>query len=682
MDDEEWRKQALAAETARVEKLHLETKAAMEEMAISDDEIEMLVSRFKNDEGELDIDLLHQKVQQLLKNKRDSAPNSAAAAARRRNEEAAAKAAEEKQIIEESVKSFHDRNEGAIDDAFDRMEKPVSLIDRCGNMKLKKKHKEELSKWLESGELDTLSVFDRIPIMIAAREASEKLEAACNARNEELRDVGSCTDEIDEFFHDSGHRTTRVLHINKWEQEDGMDIVLQQNSLAHFEWIENEDGRDGERLLLKFYVESLLIWLAQYKFPPALSQKLEVVRNELESRRDQEKKEASGARKNNCRVTNTLNLQDELQSIEVELRKITPLSVVKEEEVWNQSSEQKGESAGKTQIKKTIRVLVPETETVELSLWKLNQLRYLPKELTHFALHPPYIHGDNMTPSLEKDAATAFKELGKKYTDFSGGNPRRDIDAKARMYVEGPGWLMIRFAARRINPAFIEYVSAIFGQDRFKAAPLKTKQRLFSNIKAELKNSRRRLWDSMGGSTIKSQKEFNQRALGMFSAHQRVVLTTACYETCDIVRGSVSCDGQEDMLDSLKTLKSRPVVNGTCFTLMRIKNSHHIDAKSVGGYRDVKVIGVLDVPAGDRTDSMLVEIQLIDKIFLDLKKLMHRPFMIMRGDFGKMPVEAVIHYGQEDEFHSRWDVLTAIVADGATHVGEYAFNAGAAIRGI
>ena len=66
MDDEEWRKQALAAETARVEKLHLETKAAMEEMAISDDEIEMLVSRFENDEGELDIDLLHQKVQQLL----------------------------------------------------------------------------------------------------------------------------------------------------------------------------------------------------------------------------------------------------------------------------------------------------------------------------------------------------------------------------------------------------------------------------------------------------------------------------------------------------------------------------------------------------------------------------------------------------------------------------------------
>ena len=67
MDDEEWRKQALAAETARVEKLHLETKAAMEEMAISDDEIEMLVSRFENDEGELDIDLLHQlKVRDII----------------------------------------------------------------------------------------------------------------------------------------------------------------------------------------------------------------------------------------------------------------------------------------------------------------------------------------------------------------------------------------------------------------------------------------------------------------------------------------------------------------------------------------------------------------------------------------------------------------------------------------
>ena len=48
--------------------------------------------------------------------------------------------------------------------------------------------------------------------------------------------------------------------------------------------------------------------------------------------------------------------------------------------------------------------------------------------------------------------------------------------------------------------------------------------------------------------------------------------------------------------------------------------------------------------------SMLVEIQLIDTVFLDIKLFMHRPYSVGRGDFGAMPVLGlVIHGGIEGE---------------------------------
>ena len=80
---------------------------------------------------------------------------------------------------------------------------------------------------------------------------------------------------------------------------------------------------------------------------------------------------------------------------------------------------------------------------------------------------------------------------------------------------------------------------------------------------------------------------------------------------------------------------------GRHFAAWRIKNTHHPDAvvrrrgsreqavSVVGGYRDVKVLGKFT--ASDL--AMVVEIQVIDTTFLEVKCHMHKPFTIRRGDF-------------------------------------------------
>ena len=53
----------------------------------------------------------------------------------------------------------------------------------------------------------------------------------------------------------------------------------------------------------------------------------------------------------------------------------------------------------------------------------------------------------------------------------------------------------------------------------------------------------------------------------------------------------------------------------------------------VGGYRDVKVLGKFSAKTEDETLAMIVEIQIIDAVFLRVKTFMHKPFTIARGDF-------------------------------------------------
>ena len=91
----------------------------------------------------------------------------------------------------------------------------------------------------------------------------------------------------------------------------------------------------------------------------------------------------------------------------------------------------------------------------------------------------------------------------------------------------------------------------------------------------------------------------------------------------------------------------------------------------MGGYRDVKVIGELTI---GESDSMLVEVQLIDRVFLDIKKFMHRPYSVGRGDFGSMPLLGRVCQGSEREMKEQKDLVTAVVAEGATGIGKKAFD--------
>ena len=72
---------------------------------------------------------------------------------------------------------------------------------------------------------------------------------------------------------------------------------------------------------------------------------------------------------------------------------------------------------------------------------------------------------------------------------------------------------------------------------------------------------------------------------------------------------------------------------GRRFEAWRVKNAHHPDAEVVGGYRDLKVLGKFSAELAEETLSMVVEIQIIDEVFLGVKKHMHKPFAIARGDF-------------------------------------------------
>lgn len=73
--------------------------------------------------------------------------------------------------------------------------------------------------------------------------------------------------------------------------------------------------------------------------------------------------------------------------------------------------------------------------------------------------------------------------------------------------------------------------------------------------------------------------------------------------------------------------------------MWRIKNTHHADAEDMtGGYRDVKVLGKFTARRQrlGLQVSMIVEVQVIDTVYMDIKKYMHKAYAIDRGDFDEV----------------------------------------------
>jgi hypothetical protein len=111
----------------------------------------------------------------------------------------------------------------------------------------------------------------------------------------------------------------------------------------------------------------------------------------------------------------------------------------------------------------------------------------------------------------------------------------------------------------------------------------------------------------------------------------------AYFQLGDAVRGSVRADGGQDMVEIIEKLqKMKNLGSHGKFEAWRIKNTHHADAQDMtGGYRDVKVLGRFEARAKrlGMAISMIVEIQVIDTVYMDIKKFMHKAYAIERGDF-------------------------------------------------
>jgi ankyrin repeat protein len=191
--------------------------------------------------------------------------------------------------------------------------------------------------------------------------------------------------------------------------------------------------------------------------------------------------------------------------------------------------------------------------------------------------------------------------------------------ADDKFHSEVAAHLLVSYG-KLVDPFFQAFMKRIFG-DRVVAGPLKQVSRVLAKIEAD-------------------RPELKDR-----NASDDVETRCATFQICDIVRCTIMCEHAEDMISVVKCLKSPPSASQTAnaatgmLEVWRIKNTHHhgVDiATLVGGYRDVKIIGRYTFPSSDKQAlpiSMLVEVQVLDKVFADVKKYMHRPYSINRGDF-------------------------------------------------
>lgn len=173
--------------------------------------------------------------------------------------------------------------------------------------------------------------------------------------------------------------------------------------------------------------------------------------------------------------------------------------------------------------------------------------------------------------------------------------------------------LLGRYAST-VDGEFQVLMRCLFG-DRFCPAPVKKVARMEAKIQTDLKQEEPDL-----------APMFADPQAAQHDARARAVF----YGLGDLVRGSVVAEGSE-MLDVLRKLRDpEQATDGTRrLDVWRIKNTHHPDAKVVGGYRDIKVLGKLSSGGV----AMVVEVQIIDARFLMVKKYMHKVYAIQRGDF-------------------------------------------------
>eukprot|EP00927_Polykrikos_kofoidii_P002806 TRINITY_DN11120_c0_g1_i4.p1 TRINITY_DN11120_c0_g1~~TRINITY_DN11120_c0_g1_i4.p1 ORF type:complete len:1173 (+),score=234.61 TRINITY_DN11120_c0_g1_i4:233-3751(+) len=249
----------------------------------------------------------------------------------------------------------------------------------------------------------------------------------------------------------------------------------------------------------------------------------------------------------------------------------------------------------------------------ELSTSKLDQRDACPSELWEWLEDLPDGCFDRLRLVFK-----AFKDASvvRNVAEFSNYLIENDLTQDSALFAKASAHLLVGYA-KAVDDHFANFMKETFG-NRFKRAPVKKLKRIFAKMLAD-----------------------EPRLADDDQAAESLELRSAYFDLGDLVRGSVRAQGAWEMSETIAKLRS--IGKGTRnmdykFEAWRIKNTHHHDsAETTGGYRDVKVLGRFTAPyektERDLPISMIVEVQVIDSVFMDVKKFMHKAYSIARGDF-------------------------------------------------
>merc|ERR1712232_165431 len=215
------------------------------------------------------------------------------------------------------------------------------------------------------------------------------------------------------------------------------------------------------------------------------------------------------------------------------------------------------------------------------------------------------------------DAFEAFKATGAvTSTDtFRDFLVAQEMTIDYVFHVRASAHLSVGYA-KEVNEAFSKFMQHSFGK-RLMMAPMKRIDRILAKTREDIPE-------------LKDEK----------AASQQGELRCGYMQLSDVVRCTLEADGSQDtiaVVNQLRQLNSMGELGK--FEVWRIKNTHHQkvqDQELVGGYRDVKVLGrfsAKDLSSTGLPLCMLVEVQVVDTVFLKVKGYMHLPYAILRGDF-------------------------------------------------
>ena len=86
----------------------------------------------------------------------------------------------------------------------------------CGDMTRTTEQEKQLDVFLKDEKVlqNLPSAVERIPMLLAVKEANEKLKAACEARNEELKKVREATDAVSVYLEGAGGSAAMEVRVN------------------------------------------------------------------------------------------------------------------------------------------------------------------------------------------------------------------------------------------------------------------------------------------------------------------------------------------------------------------------------------------------------------------------------------------------------------------------------------